>query len=110
MNPRNACNCIERGRLADSSEAQDFGDFWGNKSKLRFKDRAICETVFWEMKTFADKPKIITQSLEFILSNILNIPLKSISITTSHLDSILELLNLDFENKDTFVCFPLFNK
>ncbi len=53
------------------------------------------------MKTFADKRKIITQSLEFILSNILNIPLESISISTSHLDSILELSNLELENKYT---------
>ncbi len=53
------------------------------------------------MKTFADKRKIITQSLEFILSNVLNIPLESISIPISHLYSILELPNLEFKNKDT---------
>jgi hypothetical protein len=53
------------------------------------------------VKRFVDKPKIITQSLEFILSNILNIPLESISISTSHLDSILELPNLELENKYT---------
>ncbi len=102
INPENAYNSIEKGPLADSSEAQDFRDFWGNKSEMRrFKDGSICETVFWEVKTFADKRKIIAQSLEFILSNILNIPIESISITTSHLDSILELPNLEFENKDT---------
>jgi U3 small nucleolar RNA-associated protein 22 len=65
LNPENAYNSIEKGSLADSSEAQDFRDFWGNKSEMRrFKDGSICETVFWEVKTFADKPKIITQSLQ----------------------------------------------
>jgi hypothetical protein len=43
INPENAYNSIERGSLADSSEAQDFRDFLGNKSELRFNDGSICE-------------------------------------------------------------------
>ena len=103
IDSQNAYNNIERGPAADSPDAKQFKDFWGEKSELRrFQDNSICEAVYWNSKTFADKRKIISLSLEYILSNILEIPVQSIFTTTSLLDSVVERPYLKFANKTLY--------
>ncbi|CAG2119298.1 unnamed protein product, partial [Medioppia subpectinata] len=100
VNEEYAYNNIERGPPADTSEATDFKDFWGQKSELRrFQDNSICEAVYWDFKTLSQKRQIVTKSLEFILTNILEIPSESFTTTVSLLDPMVELSNLKFEDK-----------
>ncbi|XP_054163483.1 nucleolar protein 6-like [Oppia nitens] len=95
-------NNIERGPLADTTEAKEFKDFWGEKSELRrFQDNSICEAVYWDAKKLCEKRQIIANSLKYILSNILEIPTDSLLATTSLLDPLVSLTNLKFENKNT---------
>lgn len=62
-------NVLDRGPSADSQEAEEFRQFWGEKSELRrFQDGAICEAVLWTDKTTINKKRIIcSQIVKFIL-------------------------------------------
>ena len=96
-----AYNNVERGPNADSPEAKQFKDFWGQKSELRrFQDLNICETVFWKTKCFAEQRKIIDNSIQYILTTNVGIPSDAIAFSTSLLDPMLER-SLKFDNKET---------
>ncbi|XP_071450181.1 nucleolar protein 6 [Hetaerina americana] len=48
LNPESAFDVIEKGPLANTSEAQEFQRFWGTKAELRrFQDGSVREAVLW---------------------------------------------------------------
>lgn len=69
VNPDSINNTLERGPPADDSAAAKFREFWGERAELRrFMDGAICEAVFWEASTVADKRVIYGKILSHLLS------------------------------------------
>ncbi|KAH0540795.1 nucleolar protein 6 isoform X1 [Cotesia glomerata] len=52
LNPEHCFNVIDKGPVANLPEAEEFRNFWGNKSELRrFQDGSICEAVVWAKKS-----------------------------------------------------------
>ncbi|CAG2178304.1 unnamed protein product, partial [Oppiella nova] len=101
INEEYAYNTIERGPEADTEEAKDFKDFWGSKSELRrFQDNSICEAVYWTAKTLSQKRQIVSEALEFILINILDIDSTAMLSTGALLNPMVELKNLKFDDKN----------
>uniref|UniRef100_A0A915IUB4 Nucleolar protein 6 n=1 Tax=Romanomermis culicivorax TaxID=13658 RepID=A0A915IUB4_ROMCU len=48
LDEANYSNLVDRGPSADSPQAVDFRDFWGEKAEMRkFADSSICETCVW---------------------------------------------------------------
>ncbi|XP_071171681.1 nucleolar protein 6-like isoform X2 [Mytilus edulis] len=60
LNPEFAFSSIDKGPPADSPEAKEFREFWGEKSELRrFKDSSITEAVPWTTEKSMDRRRII---------------------------------------------------
>lgn len=92
LNPDRMFDHMELGPSGDTSEAREFRKFWGQKSHLRrFKEGAICETVFWNAENTADRRGLIGQIVKYILSShrSLKICKKNIRITGSEMDCFL---------------------
>ncbi|XP_015788295.1 nucleolar protein 6 [Tetranychus urticae] len=86
-------HCFEtiiKGPSADEPEANEFREFWGEKSELRrFQEGSIRETVFWKCDTAADKRAIIGKIVKYILQKHLGIQKKLVTISGSQCDSFL---------------------
>lgn len=66
-----AFSILTMGPPADSSEAKEFREFWGEKAELRrFQDGAINEAVVWEgcgQEGMAAKRTICHQIIRYLL-------------------------------------------
>eukprot|EP00003_Mantamonas_plastica_P025625 TRINITY_DN506_c0_g1_i7.p1 TRINITY_DN506_c0_g1~~TRINITY_DN506_c0_g1_i7.p1 ORF type:complete len:967 (+),score=365.77 TRINITY_DN506_c0_g1_i7:130-3030(+) len=50
VDPENVTRTVDRGPAADSDDAQEFRQLWGDKSELRrFRDGTIIEAVVWDV-------------------------------------------------------------
>ncbi|OQR71413.1 nucleolar protein 6-like [Tropilaelaps mercedesae] len=59
---------IEKGPPADSPEADEFRDFWGEKCEIRrFQDGSILETVVWPNETAEERKHITHNICDYIL-------------------------------------------
>ncbi|KAK2159738.1 hypothetical protein LSH36_147g04014 [Paralvinella palmiformis] len=69
LNPEAAMSMVDKGPSADSPEAAEFRQFWGDKSELRrFQDGSICEAAVWSCKTLAERRKISAKIVKHILN------------------------------------------
>lgn len=90
LDPTHMLETIIRGPSADQQVADEFKKFWGDKSELRrFQEGAICETVYWESKTVADRRAIIGKIIKWVLNKHLEISRKFVLVSGSQLDSFL---------------------
>ncbi|XP_014661401.1 PREDICTED: nucleolar protein 6-like [Priapulus caudatus] len=56
LNQESSSSQVLRGPDANTAEAEEFRQFWGDKSELRrFQDGRICEAVVWPGSTIAEK-------------------------------------------------------
>ncbi|KAF6027177.1 NOL6 [Bugula neritina] len=91
VNPDSINNTLERGPPADDSAAAKFREFWGERAELRrFMDGAICEAVFWEASTVADKRVIYGKILSHLLSLHCGISEEVLTYSANKLSSVLE--------------------
>ncbi|KAK3096655.1 hypothetical protein FSP39_002142 [Pinctada imbricata] len=92
LNPEYATNILEKGPPADSPEAKDFREFWGEKSELRrFKDGSICEAVAWMNDgKISERRNVCRSVIRHVLSRHFEIPQKSILYIHNQLDMLLQ--------------------
>ena len=65
---------VERGPPAELPAAEEFKQFWGEKSVMRrFQDGSIIQAVVWQGSTVQEKRTIVNQIIKYILSVHLNI-------------------------------------
>lgn len=86
-------NILDRGPSADSQEAEEFRQFWGEKSELRrFQDGGICEAVLWTDKTTVNKKRnICSQIVKYILERHAGIQPPSVHYVADQVDPLLHL-------------------
>ncbi|XP_078077355.1 nucleolar protein 6 [Mustelus asterias] len=85
-------NVLEKGPQADSPEAADFRDFWGDNSELRrFQDGSICEAVLWQGNSMCDRRLIPEQIIKHLLELHANLPTSSLCYVGGLLDSLIEV-------------------
>ncbi|XP_002731732.1 nucleolar protein 6, partial [Saccoglossus kowalevskii] len=90
LDPEYSMRVLDMGPPADSQEAADFRQFWGNKAELRrFQDASICEAVVWPCMTMADKRLVCNQIIVHLLKLHAGIPPGCITYLGGHLDSLL---------------------
>ncbi|KAK7480029.1 hypothetical protein BaRGS_00028762 [Batillaria attramentaria] len=102
LHETNALRLLDRGPPANSQEAVDFRQFWGEKSELRrFKDGGIAEAVVWALSTCLSQKRSICskvvshvlhrhadihpdhiQHVERQIENVLHVPRRIITETT----------------------------
>lgn len=90
LNPEEAFNILDKGPPANQPEAQEFRQFWGNKSTMRrFKDGSITEAVVWA--SLDDPPQtkrlICKEIVQYLLQHHLH--LKKYTYIADDLDLIL---------------------
>ncbi|XP_060067208.1 nucleolar protein 6-like [Ylistrum balloti] len=94
LNPDTCTSILDKGPPADSPEADDFRDFWGEKSELRrFKDGSICEAVVWMEgnSEISLKRTVCSIAVKHILQKQAGIPTESICFIGPQLDPLLYL-------------------
>lgn len=80
LDPNFSATLLEKGPSADSSEAVQFREFWGDISEMRrFPDGSICEAVVWPGSTIAHKRMTCKHIVTQILSRHAFIPESDIS-------------------------------
>lgn len=59
---------VDRGPPADSPEAAEFREFWGEKSELRrFRDSSILEAVVWRARTACEQREVVLDIVRHLL-------------------------------------------
>lgn len=94
LNPDTCTSILDKGPPADSPEAEDFRDFWGEKSELRrFKDGSICEAVVWmeANSEISKKRTVCSVAVKHILKRQAGIPPESLCFIGPQLDPLLYL-------------------
>ncbi|XP_038646615.1 nucleolar protein 6 [Scyliorhinus canicula] len=92
LNPPVSTNVLEKGPPADSPEAAEFRDFWGENSELRrFQDGSICEAVLWQGDSIRDRRLIPEQIIQHLLKLHVDLPKSSLCYVGGLLDSVIEL-------------------
>ncbi|XP_067887760.1 nucleolar protein 6 [Heterodontus francisci] len=92
LNPEFSANVLEKGPQADSPEAAEFRDFWGENSELRrFQDGSICEAVLWQGDNMCDRRLIPEQIVKHLLQLHVDLPKSSLCYVGGLLDSIIEV-------------------
>ncbi|XP_078407472.1 nucleolar protein 6 [Cetorhinus maximus] len=92
LNPAFSANVLEKGPLADSPEAAEFRDFWGENSELRrFQDGSICEAVLWQGDNMCDCRLIPGQIIKHLLQLHVDLPKSSLCYVGGLLDSVIEV-------------------
>ncbi|XP_067840686.1 nucleolar protein 6 [Heptranchias perlo] len=92
LNPEFSTNVLEKGPQADSPEAAEFRDFWGENSELRrFQDGSICEAVLWQGDNMCDRRLIPEQIVKHLLQLHVDLPKSSLWYVGGLLDSVIEV-------------------
>uniref|UniRef100_UPI00398EAFAB nucleolar protein 6 n=1 Tax=Pristiophorus japonicus TaxID=55135 RepID=UPI00398EAFAB len=92
LNPEFSTNVLEKGPPADSPEAAEFRDFWGEISELRrFQDGSICEAVLWQGDNICDRRLIPEQIVKHLLQLHVDLPKSSLCYAGGLLDSVIEV-------------------
>ncbi|XP_033750343.1 nucleolar protein 6-like [Pecten maximus] len=94
LNPDTCTSILDKGPPADSPEAEDFREFWGEKSELRrFKDGSICEAVVWmeANSEISKKRTVCSIAVKHILLRQAGIPPESVCYIGPQLDPLLYL-------------------
>jgi U3 small nucleolar RNA-associated protein 22 len=61
-------NVLVKGPASNLPEAREFRNFWGDKSELRrFQDSTICEAVYFESNTIAEKRVVYSKIIKHIM-------------------------------------------
>ncbi|ESO86693.1 hypothetical protein LOTGIDRAFT_220490 [Lottia gigantea] len=84
---------VEKGPTADSSEAREFREFWGEVSELRrFQDGSICEAIVWSKgSTFRKKRLVISKIIPYVLKKYAGIDLEDIRYMGEEFDVPLHI-------------------
>ncbi|XP_015124315.1 nucleolar protein 6 [Diachasma alloeum] len=98
LNPDFCFDIIDKGPEANSPEAAEFRDFWGNKSELRrFQDGAICEAVVWTKSlTISDKRMVTKQIVMFLLKSKLDVSKAEYFYAGDQIDEFLKYKRTKF--------------
>ncbi|ELT97667.1 hypothetical protein CAPTEDRAFT_223604 [Capitella teleta] len=95
LNPHHAFTAVERGPSADTPEAQEFKDFWGEKSDLRrFRDGAICEAVVWPCDLISQQRDVVVRICSYVLqkhAHIFSEKFEAVVCKNRCLDALLQL-------------------
>lgn len=92
LNPEFAFGVLDKGPPAESPEAKDFLDFWGDKSELRrFKDGSVCEAVPWTKKSLlSEKRMVCCRVVQHVLERHVGISSESVKCFVDQLDPLLQ--------------------
>lgn len=113
LNDEYSFNVLEKGPFADSPEAVDFKEFWGEKSEMRrFQDGSICEAVLWPGKTVAEKRLTCGHVIKHVFQRHAGVPPKQITVVINQLDELLKPVELSprpqkGKNKNHSPTYPL---
>uniref|UniRef100_A0A4W3I5E7 Nucleolar protein 6 n=1 Tax=Callorhinchus milii TaxID=7868 RepID=A0A4W3I5E7_CALMI len=92
LNPEFSTNILEKGPQADSPEAAEFRNFWGERSELRrFQDGSICEAVLWKGDNACDRRLIPEQIIAHLLQLHADLPASSLCYVGGLLDSVIKM-------------------
>ncbi|BFY97446.1 hypothetical protein BsWGS_00486 [Bradybaena similaris] len=88
-----AFNILDKGPLADSPEAKEFCDFWGEKSEMRrFKDGTIHEAVLWTSSPCqSDRRLVCKKIVQYVLERHCGVPRNRVHYMAGKLDQLLQL-------------------
>lgn len=90
---------IEKGPPADSAEAVEFREFWGDKCEIRrFQDGSILETVLWPGETSDDRRSITANICEYILRR-RHRAVTKVTFAGELCDRVLQLPNCHFTQR-----------
>jgi U3 small nucleolar RNA-associated protein 22 len=95
LNPEHASRLVDQGPAADdpdSSHAEQFREFWGEKAELRrFKDGRIIESVVWDVKTSDERAHVPSMVVRYLLGRHFDVPEDAIQTWQTAFDSTLRL-------------------
>ena len=93
--PEYAYRLVDHGPAADDpdpSRAEQFREFWGEKSELRrFKDGRIMESVVWDVKTSDDRAHIPSLVVRYLLTRHFGIQEDAVQTWQADFDVLLRL-------------------
>uniref|UniRef100_W5MCA8 Nucleolar protein 6 n=1 Tax=Lepisosteus oculatus TaxID=7918 RepID=W5MCA8_LEPOC len=96
LNPELNAAVLERGPAADSPQAVEFRQLWGDRAELRrFQDGAICEAVLWGGTSAYEKRLVPRDIVAYLLQLVLDSPVHIIPL------SVLSTLSVLFELEDS---------
>ena len=91
--PEHAYRLVDHGPIADDpdpSRAEEFREFWGEKSELRrFKDGRIMESVVWDVKTSDERAHIPSLVVRYLLARHFGISQDSVQTWQADFDALL---------------------
>nr|XP_022330549.1 nucleolar protein 6-like isoform X1 [Crassostrea virginica] len=92
LNPESAFSVLDKGPPADSPEAKEFREFWGDKSELRrFKDGSVCEAVPWTKKSLlSEKRSVCCRVVQHVLQRHVGISPEAVKCFSDQLDPLLQ--------------------
>ncbi|XP_069780228.1 nucleolar protein 6 [Narcine bancroftii] len=92
LNPEFSMNILEKGPQANTPEAAEFRELWGESSELRrFQDGSICEAVVWKGGNLRDCRRIPEQIVKHLLQIHMDLPESIVCYAGDLLDSVIEI-------------------
>lgn len=93
LHETNALRLLDRGPPANSAEAVEFRQFWGDKSELRrFKDGGIAEAVVWAFSTcLSQKRTVCSKIVTHVLQRHADIAASQIQHVERQIENVLHV-------------------
>lgn len=94
LNPEKAFEPLDKGPQANEEEAEDFRNFWGEKSELRrFQDGSITEACVWcsSSESLSNKRTIVRRIIDHLLEHHLKVSSKEFHYIANELDVAFKL-------------------
>merc|ERR1719239_653369 len=91
LNAATAFTALNKGPPADSPEAKEFRDFWGDKSEMRrFKDGTIHEAVLWCASSLQSERRMVCERIvKYILYRHCGVDRSLVNYVGAELDCVL---------------------